>query len=212
VQSLSENDRNLLRILRDSGHLSVPQLCEQLDVTATAVRQKLDRLGAAGLLDRVEVRRGRGRPLFQYAVSSLGMRSLGTSQGELAEIVWDELLQIRDDEIRNSLLSRISDRLAAQFVPPRKHFESEPLQSRLEAVADQLKSRNMPVSVVADEERGLPVLRFTGCPYPDLSEKGHDICEMETRMLSQMAGHLMQLTECKCHTPDGSCTYAPVID
>ncbi len=210
MQNINENDRVLLRILRDSGHLSVPQLCEKLDVTATAVRQKLDRLGAASLLNRIEVRNGVGRPSFQYAITPEGTRTLGTSQAEFADVVWDELLQIEDEKIRTQLIARISERMASGFLLANADGLQRPLSERLEAVAEELRNRNMPVTVVADEERGLPVLRFTGCPYPDLSEKGHDICEMETKMLSRMAGHSMQLAECRCHASDGACTYVPI--
>ncbi len=47
-------DRTVLELLRQHGRLGVQELTSHLGVTATAVRQRLDRLVAGGYIDRQE--------------------------------------------------------------------------------------------------------------------------------------------------------------
>lgn len=229
---LAAQDRKLLALIREKGQMSVPELCAALGVTSTAVRQRLDRLSAAGSVNRIEVRRGRGRPSFGYGLTAAGMRALGHNQAELARILWEQFLQIEDSELRHRLISGVSRQLA-EFSGPQElpggrsasvtvraadtaaaagpEQPANGLRHRLERVAAELRSRNMPVTVLGGHPGELPVMRFSGCPYPDLSGQGHEICELETEMLTHMAGVPMRLAECRCHASDGTCTYVPVL-
>jgi predicted ArsR family transcriptional regulator len=219
IRSLAASDRELLTLLRDNGSMPVRAICVQLGVTATAIKQRLDRSLAAGLVSREPEGSGRGRPRFVYGLTSAGSRALGDNQGHLAGILWRHLLELDDDALKRRLMSAIANELATQsgvaslLASPdavRGQAESsDALRHRLEVLASALRASNMPVSVEAAPESGLPVLRFSACPYPDLSAMGHDICGMEAEMLSRLSGVPMRLAECRCHAPDGKCTYVP---
>ncbi len=59
---LDSADRDFLRRLHRRESATVHELFDDLGGTATAVRQRLGRLVAAGFVARREVREGRGRP------------------------------------------------------------------------------------------------------------------------------------------------------
>lgn len=65
-------DQLVLDLLRRQEGLTVVDLTEKLEVTATAVRQRLDRLENAGYVERRKNSIGRGRPTFSYFLTDLG--------------------------------------------------------------------------------------------------------------------------------------------
>ena len=69
ADSARESDGYLLSLLRDGRTLSIDELKEGLGVTATAVRQRIERLLASGLIEREKVVAGRGRPIFRYRLT-----------------------------------------------------------------------------------------------------------------------------------------------
>ena len=204
-----KTDQPLLELLRETGGLSIQELMDRFAVTATAVRQRLDRLCAAGLVEKEEIRAAnRGRPSHRYRVSESGLRSLDGTMVEMARIVWDEIQAIDDPSVRNYLLNRISRRLAAHYSPATGNENSnKDLATRLEKLAETLRSRQFPVVVQQDPGTMLPILKINGCPYPDLSGQSHDICQVEEAMFSELLGSPVKLRHCRCDSPDGGCVF-----
>ena len=62
-------DADLLELLRSKGALDVTEMAKAAEVTATAIRQRLGRLLAQGLIQRQAVRAGRGRRLSLRRIS-----------------------------------------------------------------------------------------------------------------------------------------------
>src|SRR6476660_744256 len=98
--ALENADREFLERMRRLGTVTVTQLCDELGVTATAVRQRLARLQAMNFIARETVRSGRGRPHHCYKLTENGLRQLGDNYAELAVILWRELSRIEDRQIR----------------------------------------------------------------------------------------------------------------
>lgn len=211
---LEKSDQPLLELLRETGGLSIQELMDRLSVTATAVRQRLDRLCAAGLVEKEEIRAAnRGRPSHLYRVSESGLRSLDGTMVDLARIVWDEIQAIDDHSVRNYLLNRISQRLAAHYSPaPGDNNSNKDLSTRLEKLAETLRARQFPVIVQQDPGTMLPILKINGCPYPELSGRSHDICEVEEAMFSELLGQRVKLRHCRCDSPDGGCVFDVVAN
>ena len=71
-------DNDLLDLLRALGPMDVAAMSGEFEVTPTAVRQRLGRLLANGLVDREPVRHGRGRPKHRYQLTPKGLRLTGS--------------------------------------------------------------------------------------------------------------------------------------
>ena len=130
-QELRSVDRELLAAMRSGETLGVGELTEQLGVTATAVRQRIERLLESGLIDREKVVAGRGRPTYRYRLTVTGHRKSGADSADLADAMWREILALEDKSVRNQLVSSIATRLGRQFA---LQFESSQATDTFEAL------------------------------------------------------------------------------
>ena len=87
--------------MRNGESFAVGELTDLLGVTATAVRQRIERLLELDLIEREKVVAGRGRPTFRYRLTVTGHRDAGANPADLADAMWREIVAVEDDEIRN---------------------------------------------------------------------------------------------------------------
>ena len=203
---LSESsDKTMLDVLRRKGAVTISVLVAEMGVTATAVRQRLQRLMIGGLIERQAENKGRGRPNHRYSLTEKGQRSSGTNFADMADVLWDEIKSVEDPEIRRGLLKRIAGRLADRY---RNAVDGESLGDRMKALASVMGERDVPFEV--ENSGTLPVLSVLACPYPDLAMRDRSVCTMEKMMLSEVLGENVRLSECRL---DGGacCTFTPSI-
>jgi predicted ArsR family transcriptional regulator len=203
VQS-PNSDADLLDLLRIAGPLSVPELADSMEVTATAVRQRLVRLLERSLVQREAVRAGRGRPKHRYWLTDKGLRSTGSNFTDLAVVLWQELQALGDNDLRRQLLRRISRALAAGYA---KQIQGETAAERMQSLGRLLTQRRIPVSV--GESAGHPMLTAHACPYPTLAEHDRNICQMEKMLFAELLGDEIELTQCRLEG-GGDCQFQVV--
>jgi predicted ArsR family transcriptional regulator len=197
------SDIALVDLLRKRGPLSVAQLAEEMQVTATAVRQRLARLLAQGDVFRQTERTSRGRPRHRYGLTEKGRRRAGANFADLAIALWQEIRSIRDPEVRRGLLQRISHRMAGLYATA---IRGASLHERMESLAELFRDRRIPFDVEGSAD--LPLLNAGACPYPDLAEQDRTVCAMERMLFSELLGENLRLTQCRL---DGHscCTFEP---
>ncbi len=200
------SDLQFLDLLRKQRALSVSQLISQTGVTATAVRQRLNRLLRDGLIERQVAAGTRGRPSHKYQLTDKGRRSSGSNFTDLAVALWQEIREIKDQEIRRGLLKRLSKRMAESYAD---QIRGNSLDDRMESLAQLFTARQIPFDVQqARENRSLPVLSAHACPYPELAEQDQSICAMERMMFSELLGENVRLSNCRLNG-DSCCTFEP---
>jgi predicted ArsR family transcriptional regulator len=198
-------DQLVLDLLRRQEGLGIGDFVERLEVTATAVRARLDRLEESGYIERRKLSVGRGRPLFQYYLTSLGWRSVGVTYVDLAGALWKEIEELPDSELRNRLLRSVSHRMGEAY---RQMMTKKSLPDRMEQVADLLRERKIPCRT--DRTSELPVLTVQACPFPDLAAVDRrSACELEKEVLSQAIGSPLELSCCRLDG-HGQCQFRPV--
>jgi DeoR family transcriptional regulator, suf operon transcriptional repressor len=220
LPNVESSDRGLLDLLRKQGACSITELATAMQVTATAVRQRLSRLMGLGLVTRETTKPARGRPSHRYALTDKALRQSGHNFVDLSLALWEEIRSIKDPEIRGGLLKRLSERMANQY---RSQIRGETLEERFESVVALFGSRNVPLSVdyvgtnlppaapalaettasaaidvaVPVSSPELPVLSVWACPYPQLAEQDRGICSLEKMLLTDLLGTRVKLTECR---------------
>ena len=112
VQS-PHSDSGLLGLLRITGPLGVSEMTDALEVTPTAIRQRLMRLLAQHAIQREATWHGRGRPRHRYWLTKKGLRMTGSTFTDQAMTRWEEMLQNSDPTLRRETLRRIARELAA---------------------------------------------------------------------------------------------------
>jgi predicted ArsR family transcriptional regulator len=190
-----------LDLLGQVGALSVAQMTRATGVTATAVRQRLNRLLAQRLIQRDVSRAGRGRPSHRYSLTEKGRRETGSNFADLAIVLWDEIRSIGDPVVRRGLIERLAKRMADGYAG---QIQGDTLEVRLESLRRLFAERNVAMDV--DQSGELPVLRARSCPYPELAERDRSVCSMEKIMFSELLGHGVKLSDCRL---DGAtcCTF-----
>jgi predicted ArsR family transcriptional regulator len=192
VEPIIPSDVAILDVLRTRDALTVVNLVEILGVTATAVRQRLNRLLAQGYVDRQTVRSGRGRPSHRYVLTAAGRRRTGANFADLAIALWQEIRAIQDPEVRRGLIQRISRRLAGAYA---EQVSGATLAARMESLVTLFGERQVPFVVAGEGE--LPVLTALACPYPDLAEQDRSVCAMERMLFSELLGRSLRLSRCR---------------
>jgi len=187
---LEQSDVEFLNELHRLGPKTVPDICEAVGVTATAVRQRLLRLQGNALVTRELVRAGRGRPNFVYRVTDEGLRQLGDNYGDLALILWREFRRIPDSAIREGITNRIRDALVSRL----GRFADGTLNERMRRLGESLTSRGYDVEV--GTAGALPILRENNCPYQELAEEDRGICGLEREVFEQALGTSVRLSRC----------------
>jgi predicted ArsR family transcriptional regulator len=200
-------DQAVLDLLRQQQGLTVHELIEQLEVTATAVRQRLERLEHVGLIERRKEGVGRGRPQFRYFLTPLGMRYASASYADLAMALWQEVMELPNPQLRGRIIRRVARRMGEQL--KQQIPANATLTERMEAMVVAFGQRKVPALV--NDSGVLPVLQVHACPYPELSQQegNRQMCEMEQEMLSEAIGQPVQLDCCRL---DGHnlCQFRPV--
>jgi len=221
-----DSDRLLLDYLRRHRSASVGELGDLLAVTATAIRQRLTRLMAEGLIERQlrhpagvsgpleaadelqdtpKAKNGRGRPSYDYRLTDRGRQSAGDNFHDLAEILWQEIRDIQEPRVRVGLVKRVAERLAQRYS---SQMGGEDVAERMRHLMRLMGEREVPVEV--NESNGLPVLTMLACPYPKLAEQDRSICAVEKAMISEIVGQGVRLSECRLDG-GGCCTFSPTI-
>lgn len=196
MATLTENnDTALLENIRSAGSMSITEVSSAMKVTATAVRQRLNRLMAQGLVQRETVHApARGRPVHRYSLTEKGRRRAGTNFADLAMVLWREIRNVKDAEVRRGLLRRIAAGLTDFY---RGVVGGRTTGEKMESVSAMFADRMVPVSTSRDAASGLPVLTVHECPYPELAQEDRGICAVETMVFQELLGGGVRLAECR---------------
>jgi len=192
------SDADLLEMLRVAGPLDVVEMAEAIEVTATAVRQRLARMMARGLIDRESIRMGRGRPRHRYRLTDRGLEMTGSNFPDLAMTLWREINSVVNPDLRRELLRRVAKALARRYA---SQVQGNTLEDRMRSLSELLAERRVPFSVQSGMGLG-PTLTAQACPYPKLADNDRAVCAMESLLFSELLGQPVELKRCRL---DGDC-------
>jgi len=187
------SDADLLDLIRIAGPLSVTELADAMEVTATAVRQRLTRLMAQSMIQREAIRAGRGRPKHRYSLTDKGLRQTGSNFTDLALALWREIRSTGNESLSRDVLRRISRALASGYAA---QIQGNTPGERLASLAELLNQRRIPVTI-GETTDNHSTLTAHACPYPNLAEEDGSICQMEKMMFSELIGNELELTQCR---------------
>jgi predicted ArsR family transcriptional regulator len=187
-----------MKVLRGADSVGIGELTETLGVTATAVRQRVERLLQLGLIERQKVVAGRGRPIYQYRLTVNGYRQMGANATALAEAMWQEILAIEDEELRGRVIASIGSRLGREYAARLEAGDGQvSCEDRMKQLSEMLAQRQIENQVV--QSGPLPVLDIGTCPYPSLTDASEDraMCRLEEQMISEALGQPVHLSSCR---------------
>ena len=214
---LRASDSVLVELLRTNGKTGVGELASSLRVTATAVRQRLERLMREGIVTREVVitsadgvssgARRRGRPAHVYGLTEKGERTGGDNFRDLAVVLWSEIRRVESPEVRRGLLSRVGSAMAELYGD---QVAEGTLNERLDQVVGLFRERQITCGVEYSTEPDgsqLAVLTNHVCPYPEIAALDRGICAAERLMLQDLLGTSVSLATCRLDGAD-CCRFA----
>lgn len=207
------SDRTIVDFLRREGASTISDLVAFAGVTATAIRQRLNRLMEQGLVAREAEAAGRGRPTHKYSLTAAGSRLGGDNYEDLVSVLWSEIRAVKDPDVRHGLLKRVVGRLADTY---RNQIVGSGLRERMESLVGLMAKRDVNFEVNTSADGQLPVLTALACPYPELAEQDRSVCSMEKMLFSEILGEGVRLSVCRldgenCCTFESSAAVSPTM-
>lgn len=200
---VDEEDRAFLQLLQAKQTATINDLCEAVSVTATAIRQRLMRLQDQGLITRITVKTGRGRPHHKYTLTDSGRNQLGDNYGELALLLWEEVQRIPEEAVKAALLQRLRERMVRRYGDG---VTAAALPERMAQLEASMRQRGFPINI--EQHEGMPVLVERHCPYHSLASSDSQICSIEQQVFEQVLGVQLRLTQC-CRDGSNQCVFHP---
>jgi predicted ArsR family transcriptional regulator len=192
IEEFVASDSTILDLLRKNDGMTVTELAGAMEVTPTAVRQRLNRLMAQEMIERSASRHGRGRPIHHYRLTEKGRRKAGSNFADLAVALWEEISQLEDLEVRRRMMQSLASRLAVMYAD---RIQGRTLEEKMQSLSELFAERRIPMDV--QQSDSLPVLTATVCPYPELAEQDRSICNMERMLFSELLGADVHLAKCR---------------
>lgn len=219
MATISEtSDAAVLELLRTRGPMTVAGICQAMDVTGNAVRQRLTRLIGQDLVQRGVQKREvqsigtgsvgstAGRPSHVYSLTEKARREAGNNFADLAVVLWREIRAVKDPAVRRGLLQRIAEALAEHYV---QDVRGGTLGERMDSLGRLFAEKKVPIktSIQPGKNGELPVLVVEDCPYPALAEEDRGICAVEKMLFSKLLNEDVALTQCRLDG-GGCCEFA----
>ena len=178
--------RRVVDLLKRTDSATAPQLADDLGLSSAAVRQHLDGLSAAGLVERAASPPvGPGRPPMAWRLTELAQELFPDRHADLTVTLIDT---IRDTLGTEALQRVIRARTDAQEVEYRRVVRPEaPLADRVAALARQRTAEGY-VAEAVDKGDGTHLLVEHHCPICEAAASCLDLCRSELDLFRSVLG------------------------
>jgi predicted ArsR family transcriptional regulator len=186
VAELSDAKRRIIERMKRSESCTAPELASVFALTDTAVRQHLEALESAGLVERApSTPNGRGRPPLAWRLTPLATDLFPDRHADLTV----ELLASVQRALGADALDRVIDeRAAVQLGHYRASLRPEaPLAERVSRLAE-LRSAEGYLAEAFPAEGGGMVLVEHHCPVADAARSCGGLCRSELTVFSGALG------------------------
>ena len=197
----------IVRTLAGRPPQTMSDLIEATRVPRTAVTEQLQELVSGGYVERQLERVGRGRPRYLYSVSERALSTLFRNNQQLvAPALLQALAEVADRDTFQRVIQRVTELMADHY---RQDITAPRAAERLEQLADTLRGEGVLVDLDRDSQGW--ILHERTCPFLGLPGKDRTICELETRMFSEVIGQPLELAACRLDDCPG-CTFRLAAD
>ncbi len=210
VADLSGAKRRILERLKRVESATAPELAAEFGLTDTAIRQHLEALEAAELVERSTAPiSGRGRPPVHWRLTPAATPLFADRHADLTvDLIASIRSALGDDALRAVVAARADRQLAGYRVAI---GDAVALPERLERLAELRSAEGYLAEVVADDD-ALTLVEHH-CPIQGAAGSCGDLCAAELRVFQEVLGPGIAV-EREQHLLDGGqrCVYrvAPV--
>lgn len=186
MAELSDAKRRIIEALKRADSSTANDLAELFGTTTTAVRQHLDALEGAGLVERFDGPiSGRGRPALRWRNTPLTAELFPDRHGELSV---DLIESIRSSLGEAALAKVIDARSIEQLASYRAMLPDADVSVRLRVLAERRTSEGYLAEVVADPISNDLYLIEHHCPICTAASACHNLCQAELEVFQGALG------------------------
>ncbi len=179
----STQDAVLLH-LKKEGEMTVQALCEVLNITAMAVRRHLQVLQNDGLVESRVVRRSRGRPSYNYRLTSKAESLFPSGFQTLAMDLLDAVHEQSGQKgVMDLLIARNRKRLSRL----KARVENRALRDRVEEVA-KIFSEDGYMTEWQELKDGNFFIFQQHCALHDVAKSYRQVCVLEPHLMESLLG------------------------
>jgi predicted ArsR family transcriptional regulator len=202
--------RAIVRLLLESGSITVSEIGDRLGLAAAGVRRHLDALIEAGEAESVPAAAwqhvGRGRPAKRFRLTAAGRAKLDHAYDDLAAAAMRQLREIGgEDAVRTFARRRIDAILAG--VEAAESDDDAAVEAAAERVAGALTTAGYVATTarVGGAIHGVQICQHH-CPVSHVAEEFPELCEAEQQAMAEVLGtHVQRLAtivngNCACTT------------
>lgn len=206
---MSDAKRRIIEALKRADSATAQELADQFSTTTTAVRQHLDALETAGLVERFEGPiQGRGRPAIHWRTTGLSRELFPDRHGDLTVELIDSIRSTLGDDA----LDRIIDTRAAEQVQAyRATLPDAAVPVRVRALAERRSNEGYLAEVVAAptaESADDLLLIEHHCPICTAATSCRGLCRSELEVFRAALGPDVEVTrEQHLLSGDTRCAY-----
>lgn len=179
----------LLKILGSSG---LEELSKMMKISRMGVHKHLAELQDRGLVQSIEVRKGVGRPIMQYSLTSIGSSTFPKAYGQIATFALDYIEKRMGKTAVDDVLRERQGELLYKYLDFLKDLDFEQKVNRLAKLRDEegyiAESRKM------DKKGENHVLLEYNCPIIMIAEKHWQACAIETELFEKVLDADIEVT------------------
>jgi len=200
--------KKLLTLLKLRGPQTASELADHLEITAVAVRQHIQGLSQAGMLEYTERRQPVGRPARCWRLSKTARALFPDNHGKLSIDILDAVNQTFGAEGVDQVLQERARKQRARYLKLMPG-PSTPLKERVEALARLRNEEGYMVECVAKDD-GRWLLVENNCPICSAAEHCGYFCSSEPIMFESLLGEdasIRRTEHCLDDTESHHCVY-----
>ena len=202
--------RAIVRLLLESGSITVSEIGDRLGLAAAGVRRHLDALIEAGDAESAAAsswqQAGRGRPARRYRLTAGGRAKLEHAYDDLASAAIRQLREIGGQDAVSTFARRRIDAILAG-VQPADSADDADVEAAAERVADAFTRAGYVATTtqVGGPIHGVQICQHH-CPVSHVAEEFPELCEAEREAMAEVLGtHVQRLAtivngDCACTT------------
>ncbi len=200
----------IVRLLLESGSITVGEIGDRLHLAAAGVRRHLDALVEAGDAEATAAaawqQAGRGRPAKRFRLTAAGRAKLDHAYDDLAAAAMGQLREIGGQEAVRTFARRRIDAILAGVEGAGSAADAD-----VEAAAERIAGALTKAGYVATTTRvggpihGVQICQHH-CPVSHVAEEFPELCEAEQQAMAEVLGtHVQRLAtivngDCACTT------------
>ncbi len=177
---MRETRQAILEIIRRRGSVTIQQLAEELGLSPVTVRHHLYALLGDGLIARVPLRHGVGRPEHGYSLTEAGERRFPNRYHTLTAHLLSVLKHMKSEADLQRLLEGLIRQTLA--VPP--EVDTLPPHLRLLRLEEHLRRQGIPIDITF-EAQGEEACLHIRCPFSDISQQHPELCRADEQVIGE---------------------------